>query len=268
MQFFVEPFHRMFFLDNINIQYPHAEHERVPLTWLLIYAGAIPLAILLAWSIVFRPSIHKTHVTLLGLFISLILTSFTTDVIKNAVGRPRPDLLARCKPAKGTQAHQLVTYKVCTETDQHVLQDGWRSFPSGHSSFAFAGLGFLALFLAGQMHVFRPHTDLARCLLAFFPLLGAALIAISRCEDYRHDVYDVTCGSLLGFFIAFFCYRRYYPPLRSSKCEVPFPPRGEGERRKDEESRIAARGEYSIGDEESEDEEGEQHPLTSSVRSP
>ncbi len=29
MQFLVEPFHRMFSLDNLAIQYPHAEKERV-----------------------------------------------------------------------------------------------------------------------------------------------------------------------------------------------------------------------------------------------
>lgn len=30
VQFFVEPFHRMFSLDNLAIQYPHAIVERVP----------------------------------------------------------------------------------------------------------------------------------------------------------------------------------------------------------------------------------------------
>lgn len=29
IQFFGEPFHRMFSLDNLAIQYPHAEVERV-----------------------------------------------------------------------------------------------------------------------------------------------------------------------------------------------------------------------------------------------
>lgn len=158
-------------------------------------------------------------------FHSMILTSFITDVIKNAVGRPRPDLLARCKPAKDTPLHSLVTYTVCTETDSHTLHDGWRSFPSGHSSFAFSGLGYLCLFLCGQMHVFRPRTDLGRVLFGGAPLLGAALIAISRCEDYRHDVYDVTIGSLLGMSIAYFSYRRYFPRLRSAKCDEPFPSR-------------------------------------------
>jgi hypothetical protein len=29
IQFLAEPFHRMFFLDNLSISYPHAEVERV-----------------------------------------------------------------------------------------------------------------------------------------------------------------------------------------------------------------------------------------------
>jgi diacylglycerol diphosphate phosphatase/phosphatidate phosphatase len=106
-------------------------------------------------------------------------------VVKNAVGRPRPDLISRCKPLNTTPKDVLVDISVCTETDHHTLHDGWRSFPSGHSSFAFSGLGFLALFFAGQMHVFRPRTDLTKALLSVSPLIGAALIAISRCEDYR-----------------------------------------------------------------------------------
>ncbi|KAF2453831.1 phosphatidic acid phosphatase type 2/haloperoxidase [Lineolata rhizophorae] len=224
---FVEPFHRMFSLDNIAIQYPHAEVERVPVPWLFVYAGLIPLGVLVAWAVIFRGGAHKMHVTVLGFITSLILTSFITDVIKNAVGRPRPDLIARCKPEPGTPAHKLVTYEICTETNHHTLHDGWRSFPSGHSSFAFAGLGFLSLFVAGQLHVFRPRTNLTHALLALAPLLAAALIAISRCEDYRHDVYDVTTGSLLGILVALFTYRRYYPPLRARRCDEPYPNPGE-----------------------------------------
>lgn len=186
----VEPFHRMFSLDNIAIQFPHAEIERVPVStrflnshfppltshnerartqknptqqtiarvthilrvreikkigYMFIYAGVIPLLIYALWAVVFHPSSHQIHVTVLGFFISLILSSFLTDTIKNTVGRPRPDLIARCKPAEDTPEHALVTIEVCTETNHHVLHDGWRSFPSGHSSFAFSGLGYLAL---------------------------------------------------------------------------------------------------------------------------
>lgn len=99
----------------------------------------------MTWALLLQPGKHSAHTTLLGFMVTLALTVFLTDAVKNAVGRPRPDLISRCKPAKGTPDRELVTIDVCTQTDQHILQEGWRSFPSGHSSFAFAGLGFLAL---------------------------------------------------------------------------------------------------------------------------
>ncbi|OJK02227.1 hypothetical protein ASPACDRAFT_41046 [Aspergillus aculeatus ATCC 16872] len=222
IQLFVTPFHRMFSLDNKAIQYPFAVVERVPVVWSIVYAGVIPFLILLVWAATFRPSPHKVQVTLLGFLIAVMLTSLITDIIKNSVGRPRPDLISRCLPKKGTPAESLVAWTVCTQSSEHILQEGWRSFPSGHSSFSFAGLGYLTLFLCGQMRIFRPRTDLCRCLVAFVPLLCALMIAISRLDDYRHDVYDVTCGSILGFFVSQFSYRRYFPPLRSVTCDEPY----------------------------------------------
>lgn len=77
-------------------------------------------------------------------------------------------------------------------------------------------------FISGQLHVFRPRADLASCFLALLPLLGAVLIAISRCEDYRHDVWDVTSGAVLGSVVTYFSYRRFYPSLRSARCDIPY----------------------------------------------
>ncbi|EEY23898.1 diacylglycerol pyrophosphate phosphatase [Verticillium alfalfae VaMs.102] len=179
---FVEPFHRMFFVNDLHIMFPHAEVERVSVQWNFIYALFIPLSVLIVWNFVTRASVHKHEVTYLCFGIALVMTSFITDVVKNAVGRPRPDLVARCKPEPGTPVDVLVSISVCTETAHHLLHDGWRSFPSGHSSFSFAGLGFLSLFFAGQLHVFRHESggrDLSRALVCLVPLLGAALIAIS-----------------------------------------------------------------------------------------
>ena len=53
------------------------------------------------------------------------------------------------------------------------------------------------------------------------PLLGAALIAISRLEDYRHDVFDVVVGSLIGSVITYMTWRRHYPSLGSPVCHTP-----------------------------------------------
>ena len=118
------------------------------------------------------------------------------------------------------------------------------------------------------MHVFRPRTDLARVLLALAPLIGATLIAISRCEDYRHDVYDVTVGSLLGLLVAHSTYRRYYPGLQSPRCDNPFPSRvdvstnGFG-KFKDEEERLQSAGAFSLSELE---EDGENFPLRETSR--
>ena len=46
-------------------------------------------------------------------------------------------------------------------------------------------------------------------------------------ESIRHDVYDVTCGSIIGMTIAYFSYRRYYPKLHASNCHEPYPSRAE-----------------------------------------
>ncbi|KAK7742395.1 hypothetical protein SLS53_004540 [Cytospora paraplurivora] len=288
----VEPFHRLFFINDLNISYPYAEVEQVSVTFNVIYAAVFPLLIILLANTLTRAHQHKHHVAILGLAIALILTSFLTDTIKNTVGRARPDLIARCKPAAGTPVNTLVSIDVCTETRHHVLHDGWRSFPSGHSSFAFAGLGYLSLFLAGQVRLFVVggggrrgdvtenssnninnstnnqgangrvgifgedvvdedavqgvfmRGDLARALLCLAPLLVAAMISISRCQDYRHDVYDVCTGALLGWVVAYWSYRRYWPKLSSWRSYEPYPGPGNdlggplyGRLRDDEEGR-------------------------------
>jgi len=222
IQFFGEPFHQLFLLSDERLQYPHAEVERVSVFWLFMYAAGVPLVVLILWTLAWRRDIHKAHVTILGLVTSILLTSFLTEVVKNAVGRPRPDLLARCSPKSSTPKNELVSVAVCTETIHHLLQDGWRSFPSGHSSFSFAGLGWLSIFFASQTHTLQPHTSLLATLLCIAPLLGAAMIAISRLEDYRHDVEDVIVGGLLGMTVAYFTWRRYYPALMDRHCDEPY----------------------------------------------
>ncbi|KAF8471276.1 phosphatidic acid phosphatase type 2/haloperoxidase [Kalaharituber pfeilii] len=227
-----EPFHRMFSLDDHRIQFPHAEIERVPLPMLFVYASALPLVVITLFTLANAKKgnkWHQLHISMLGLFIALTFTSFFTDIVKNGVGRPRPDLIARCKPRDDAPKHELVTYEVCTETDHHTLHDGFRSFPSGHSSFAFAGLGYLSLFLSGQLHAFRRGADLGRFLIAILPAFGALAIAVSRTEDYRHDVYDVTSGGVIGSAVAYYSYQRYFPALTSPNCDEPYPSRLAGE---------------------------------------
>ena len=135
----------MFALDDLTKSFPHAIHERVPASWMFGLGSGVPAGTIILWILLLRPGVHRAHVSLLGLLISLMLTLFFTDIVKNTVGRPRPDLIDRCQPAEDTPKHKLVTIDVCTAPHDNTLNDGWRSFPSGHSSFAFAGLGYLSL---------------------------------------------------------------------------------------------------------------------------
>lgn len=90
--------------------------------------------------------------------------------MKNLFGKPRPDLLARCVPDLSRLAAEtvggipevvnglgvLVSAEICTETDKHKLDDGFRSYPSGHSSSAAAGLIYLTLFIASKFAITIP----------------------------------------------------------------------------------------------------------------
>lgn len=116
----------------------------------------------------------------------------------------------------------LVGKEVCTAPPGYTLSDGWRSFPSGHSSTSFAGLGYLSLFIGSQLHFLRARVNSLIIVLTVAPLVAAAMIAISRLEDYRHDYADVFIGSLLGLATAYGTWHRFWPPLNSPYCDQPF----------------------------------------------
>jgi membrane-associated phospholipid phosphatase len=63
---------------------------------------------------------------------------------------------------------------------------------------SFAGLGFLSWYLAGKITVFDRRGHVAKLCVVLLPLLVAALIAISRVDDYWHHWQDVCTGGFLG----------------------------------------------------------------------
>lgn len=78
-------------------------------------------------------------------------------------------MLSRCKPdlnnianyavggfADTQEGFLLVTAAICTNTDKSIMDDAFRSFPSGHSSFSSAGLIYLSLFLASKLAISIP----------------------------------------------------------------------------------------------------------------
>ncbi|CAG8659290.1 142_t:CDS:2, partial [Paraglomus brasilianum] len=197
---FLTPFNRRFSLEDTTIQYPFAEHERVPIWLAFVIAVLLPAVIIAVIALFFRRSVHDLHHGLLGLFLAVTLTIMVTEAIKTAVGRPRPDFIDRCQPKAGSQDDPifgLSNSTICTQTDKYIMNDGYKSMPSGHSSTSFAGLGYLTFYLAGKLHIFDKKGHTYKSLLTTLPLIGAALIAISRTQDYRHHWEDVTVGGLI-----------------------------------------------------------------------
>lgn len=119
--------------------------------------------------LIWKRKLWELHVGLLGLALSLVSAWFFTQGMKNMFGKPRPDLIARCKPdlenaekyvVGGLEftnmAGLLYSADICTETDSYKLDDGFRSYPSGHASSAAAGLIYTSLFLASKFAVTIP----------------------------------------------------------------------------------------------------------------
>jgi membrane-associated phospholipid phosphatase len=66
---------------------------------------------------------------------------------------------------------------------------------------SFAGLGFLSWYLAGKMTAFDRRGHVAKLCVVLLPLLVAALVAVSRVDDYWHHWQDVCTGGVLGTYV-------------------------------------------------------------------
>ncbi|KAI5123205.1 hypothetical protein M0805_003971 [Coniferiporia weirii] len=178
----------------------------------------LPLCFVVFDSITKRSLINLHHGAL-GLYVSRALTHFITEFLKNRVGRLRPDFLARCQWG--------VALNWCTGNFDDI-EDGRKSFPSGHSSTAFSGMTFLFLWLCARTAAwtFSAHlparkpwifaSRLGRIVFTLIPIVFATWVAITRVEDYKHHKEDVIVGGLIGIFCGATGYLTYWPNPFSS----------------------------------------------------
>jgi diacylglycerol diphosphate phosphatase / phosphatidate phosphatase len=198
------------------------------------------------WSNVYplKDRLWELNCGILGLLLAEGAAFVITGSLKNLCGKPRPDLIARCQPEDGAvdpPIFGLSNITICTQTDKAIMADGFRSFPSGHSSSAFAGLFYLSLYLAAKLHVLDNRGEVWRTFIVLIPTLAASCIAMSRIMDARHHPFDVLFGSAMGILVAWAAYRQYFPPvgetwkkgraypIRTWGTEMKGPPTGENE---------------------------------------
>ncbi|GAV75743.1 PAP2 domain-containing protein, partial [Cephalotus follicularis] len=204
----IPPFYRFVGKDMMtDLKYPLRDNT-VPVWAVPLYAILLPIAIFLFFYIR-RRDVYDLHHSILGLLFAMLITGVITDAIKNAVGRPRPDFFWRCFP-DGKDDYDQLGNVIC-HGKHSVVKEGHKSFPSGHTSWSFAGLGFLSFYLSGKIKAFDRKGHVAKLCIIFLPLLVAALVGISRVDDYWHHWQDVFAGGLLGLVVAAFCYRQFFP---------------------------------------------------------
>ncbi|KAG0489233.1 hypothetical protein HPP92_008044 [Vanilla planifolia] len=205
----IEPFHRFVGKDMLaDLRYP-MKSNTVPFWAVPLIAILLPILIIIGLYFK-RKNVYDLHNAILGLLFSVLITGVLTDAIKDAVGRPRPDFFWRCFP-DGIDHYNNFTTSVICHGDKSVIKEGHKSFPSGHSSWSFAGLGFLSWYLSGKIKVFDRRGHIAKLCIILFPLLCAALIAISRVDDYWHHWQDVFTGGSIGLVVSLICYLQFFP---------------------------------------------------------
>ena len=202
-------------------------------------------------SLALRRKLWEWNAGWMGLGVALALAFMITNGVKEVIGKPRPDLLDRCQPdltragdsavgtigPQGDQDILLVSWTIC-QRGGHVLNEGFRSFPSGHSSFSFAGMTYLALWLCAKLSITIPflnyqsfastnrgfHTRPRRSeaaapptyllVIPLIPICVAIYVSSTRYSDFWHHGFDVIIGSSLGIATAFLGFRWYHLPIR------------------------------------------------------
>ncbi|KAL2542539.1 putative lipid phosphate phosphatase 3 [Abeliophyllum distichum] len=194
--YIIHPFYRFVGEPMMtDLKYPMKDNT-VPVWAVPLYAVLLPIAVFLLFYLR-RRDVYDLHHSIL-------------DAIKNAVGRPRPDFFWRCFP-DGQDKYDNWGNVICHGKDSDI-KEGHKSFPSGHTSWSFAGLGFLSLYLSGKIKVFDQRGHVAKLCIVFLPILAACLVGVSRVDDYWHHWQDVFAGGLLGLVVATFCYLQFFPP--------------------------------------------------------
>jgi len=232
----ITPFERQFRLDDDTISHPY-KSETFSIPFLVIATIGFPALIITIYHIIKRDFKYGFHQAVMGFCVSIVLALFVTSIIKISVGRFRPDFLSRCQVDitkvesiyKTYNISNLIDYgprnlydtSICTNPNKSIINEGRKSFPSGHSSFAFASLTYTSLFIAGKIHLYDGNFIFWKLLAVLIPNLFALYVALTRMSDYRHHWQDIVVGSLIGIIFSVISYFYYFSFLNSSEPYKP-----------------------------------------------
>ncbi|KAF1927104.1 PAP2-domain-containing protein [Didymella exigua CBS 183.55] len=198
-----------------------------------IISFAVPFLVMGAIGLWWVRDFWESNAAIMGLGYALATATLFQSFIKWFIGGLRPHFLAVCVPLNPPPLPALGA----------KVKEAQMSFPSGHSSAAFAGFGFLALYLNSKLKVVGRKPDGGRVLegdggtqgfytprgkeggeegragaagdgrtrhwkvvVWVLPWLLAFLISASKVRDCWHHPIDVLFGSLVGIVFAHLAY--------------------------------------------------------------
>ena len=152
---------------------------------------------------------------------AIIFAECANVLLKTFVTAFRPYFLTVCDPdpdlvAAGGRGFGGLYFNIdiCRQPDMRLLKQSMTSFPSGHATCAFAGLGVLFLYLNGKLKPwgnYRPMSWEVPVVVA--PLIGATLISCSVLVNADHHVADVIAGAAIGIASALAMYRALFASI-------------------------------------------------------
>ncbi|EXJ77640.1 hypothetical protein A1O3_09868 [Capronia epimyces CBS 606.96] len=183
-----------FSLQDPNISFPY--HGDTVSTAVLIVVGLVAPGVITAIisllfvpgptahrstprALIWRRKIWEWNTAWMGLGLALAGAFMITEGLKDLTGKPRPFMLAVCDPDTSPEAIRryqvgglgtslssavpvVVDWHICRNTDKDKMRNAFASWPSGHSSFSWAGMLYLTLFLCAKFAVqipFLPQTS-------------------------------------------------------------------------------------------------------------
>jgi len=159
--------------------------------------------------------------TWLGLMRSIVTGVVFQVIIKATIGGLRPHFYDVCQPnVSVTGPHTGVGFagimydpSVCTGDPEHI-KDALKTMPSGHTTNAWAGLFFLALYFNAQLKVIGGHNPAYWKMVVFFaPLLGAVLMSLYLVTDHHHHTSDVIVGGFIGTATSLVAFRQTFASI-------------------------------------------------------
>ena len=171
------------------------QEDTVPTTAIYAWSGALTAAAALEGGS--KEAISAVH--------TFSLTGLVTELLKYTAGRPRPDYNDRLRVA-------------AQRGDSALLRDAKLSFPSGHSSTAFA----LALHTGRWLHRAGCRRGWSRLAIAsgyLVPMALAAGTGWTRVTDHRHNLSDVVAGAVIGLGVSYGINRWHFGSTQV--CEQP-----------------------------------------------